>query len=108
MSPTQLSLAALRAAGYDPWVCEYWNHFSRKRVDMYGCWDIIAVRENEVLFVQTTTSGVAARVRKIADSPHTPNIRKAGVRLEVHGWTKRKLKRGGKAERWVQRVVDVS
>lgn len=108
-SPTQSSLAALRAQGYTCAIVEYWNSFIRKRVDLYGIFDIIALRENEVLFVQTTSgSNVSARVRKIADSEYTPVIREAGVRMEVHGWTKKPKVRGGKAMVWKQRVVDVS
>lgn len=108
MSPTQLSLAALRAQGWTCWIVEHWNSFSRKRVDLFGMFDILCVRDGETLAVQTTTTGVAARIRKIAESPYIGDVRKAGWKLEVHGWRKRKVKRGGKAERWVQRVVDVS
>jgi hypothetical protein len=108
-SPTQSSLAALRAAGYVCWVVEYYNSFMRKRVDMFGAWDIVALRENEVLFVQTTSgSNVSARVNKIADNVYTPAIREAGVRLEVHGWTKKPKVKGAKAMIWKQRIVDVS
>lgn len=108
-SPTQSSLAALRAAGYACWVCEHWNSFTHKRVDLFGAWDILALRKDEVLFVQTTSgSNVSARVRKIADNEYTPAIREAGVRMEVHGWTKKPKVRGGKAMVWKQRVVDVS
>lgn len=108
-SPTQSSLAALRAAGYVCWVVEYYNSFTRKRVDMFGAWDIIALRKDEVLFVQTTSSSnVSARVRKIADNEYTPAIREAGVRMEVHGWAKKPKVNGGKAMVWKQRIVDVS
>lgn len=109
VSPTQNSLSALRAMGYDCWVVEYWNGFTHRRVDMFGAWDIIALRDGEVLFVQTTSdSNVSARVRKIADNEHTASARKAGVRLEIHGWKKKPKVKGGKAMVWKQRVVDVS
>lgn len=108
-SPTQLSLAALRAEGYTCWIVEYWNSFSRKRVDLFGIWDIIAIRDGETVVVQTTAaSSVSARVRKIAESEHIAACRKAGWTCLVHGWRKKKIKRGGKAERWVCRMVDVS
>jgi hypothetical protein len=105
-SPTQNSLASLRAQGYICWIVEYYNSFSRKRVDMFAAWDLIALRENEVLFVQTTSaSNVSARVKKIAGNEYTPDIRKAGVRLEVHGWSSKKV---GNRRVYSQRVVDVS
>jgi hypothetical protein len=102
-SPTGRSLDALRALGYAPWVVEYWNSFSRKRVDLFGAWDIVAVGNGEIVFVQTTSgSNVSARVKKIADNEYTPLLRAAGVKLEVHGWRK------SSRNRWVQRIVDVS
>lgn len=103
-SPTGRSLAALRERGYMPWVVEYWNAFSRKRVDLFGCWDILAVGNGETLAVQTTSySGVSARVKKIADNAFLADCREAGWRLEVHGWRKHP-----KTGRWVCRIVDVS
>jgi hypothetical protein len=108
VSPTQNSLSALRAQGYTCWVVEYWNSFTRKRVDMFGMFDIIAIRENETLAVQTTTSGVAARVKKITDSEYLDAVRKAGWRIEVHGWRKAPKVKGGKAQIWKQRIVDMS
>lgn len=102
-SPTSRSLEALRERGLAPWVVEYWNSFSRKRVDLFGTWDIVAVGNGEIVFVQTTSgSNVSARVKKIANSEYTPMLREAGVRLEVHGWRK------SSRNRWVLRVVDVS
>ncbi|MDE2467327.1 MAG: hypothetical protein KGL35_00905 [Bradyrhizobium sp.] len=102
-SPTQRSLSHLRGLGYVCWIVEHWNHFTRRRQDLFGAWDILALREGEVLFVQTTSgSNVSARIRKIADNEYTPTIRKAGVRLEVHGWRK------GANGRWALRTVDVS
>jgi hypothetical protein len=108
-SPTQLSKAYLEARGYAVWIAEHFNYFTKRRIDLFNAWDLIAVRKDEVLFVQTTSgSNVSARVKKIAANEYTDAIREANVRLEVHGWAKRKVKRGGKAERWHCRVVDVS
>ena len=108
-SPTQSSLAALRAQGYTCWIVEYWNSFTRRRVDLFGLFDIVALREGEMLFVQTTSgSNVSARIKKIADHETTPRIREAGVRMEIHGWTKKPKVKGTKAMIWKQRIVDVS
>lgn len=102
MSPTERSLKALRAAGYTAVVVEKWNAHIRRRQDLFGFIDILALRDGETLAVQTTSgSNVAARVAKIADHENTAAVRKAGWRIEVHGW--RKLKAG-----WANRVVDVS
>jgi hypothetical protein len=70
--------------------------------------DILALREGETLAVQCTTSGVAARVKKITDSEYLDAVRKAGWRIEVHGWRKSPKAKGSKVEIWKQRVVDLS
>lgn len=94
MTPTQRSLAHLRAAGYH---CEIVEHFVRfpppgHRKDLWGWCDIIAVRPGEVLAVQTTSrSEVSKRVRKIAESETVDKVREAGVRIVVHGWHGKKL-----------------
>jgi hypothetical protein len=101
-SPTSRSLAALRERGYLAAVVERWNAFARIRQDLFGVLDLVAVREGETLGVQTTSgSNVAARIRKIQDSPALAQLRAAGWRIVVHGWRKSK-------GRWVLREEDIS
>jgi hypothetical protein len=103
LSPTQRSLAHLRADGYTVEVVEHWNPHARIRQDLFGCIDLLALRGDETLAVQTTTTGVAARVRKIADNPHLPAMRAAGWTIHVHGWRKSSV-----TKKWTLRTVDVS
>lgn len=62
--------------------------------DLFGFIDILAIRENEVLAVQTTCGGGSgrsnflARIRKIKENPNYPKIKKIGWRVIVHGWQK--------------------
>jgi hypothetical protein len=108
-SPTQSSLAALRADGYTCWVVEYWNAHTQRRVDLFGCIDILAIREGETLAVQTTSaSGVSARVKKMTDNEYMPAMRAAGWSIQIQGWRMKAKVRGGKAMVWVNRVVDMS
>ena len=103
MTPTQRTLAHLRAEGYLAEVVERWIPRARRRHDLFGFVDVLAIRPGETLAVQTTSSSnVSARVRKIADHDNTADVRKAGWRIVVHGWRK------NSAGRWVLRVVDVS
>lgn len=103
MSPTQRSIAHLKAQGYLPWITEHWCPWSRRRKDLWNIVDILCLRDNEILGVQTTSgSNVSARVKKIEESEHVGAIRKAGIRLVVHGWRK------GSNGRYVLREVDVS
>ena len=101
-SPTQRSLEHLREQGYFCAVVEKWNSFTKQRQDLWGWCDILAIRENEVLAVQVTSTGVAERIKKIEDSPTVAFVRSADIRIEVHGW--RKNSKG----RYVLRVEDRS
>lgn len=88
MSPTQLSLRSLRAAECTVDVVEYWNSFTKKRKDLYGFVDIVAV-QTSVWFVQTTTrSNMSSRIQKIASLPAADACLLAGARILVHGWHK--------------------
>ena len=102
-SPTQRSLKHLRANGYRAAITEHWNQWARVRQDLFGIIDILAVKDGETVGVQTTSgSNVSARVQKIAESEVTPELRRAGWKIVVHGW--RKDAKG----KWVLREVDCS
>lgn len=102
LSPTSRSLKKLREEGWEPWVVEVFNHFTKTRRDLYGIADILAYKNHETLLVQATSgSNVAARVKKIEKAEHIDGLRDAGFRIEVWGWRKTK-------NRWVCRVVDCS
>lgn len=89
MSPTQRSLAHLRSQGYLAEVVERWIPGANIRKDLFGFIDILAIRDNEVLGVQATSrDNVAARVAKIAEHENVAAVRKANIRIEVHGWGK--------------------
>jgi hypothetical protein len=105
MTPTARTLRELRRRGLEADVVERWigGRGFRIRKDLFGCWDVAAVGNGELVLVQTTSgSNVSSRIRKIADAPATPKLREANIRLLVHGW--RKNAKG----RWVLREEDVS
>ena len=101
-SPTQRSLKYLREQGYHCEVVEKWNPWTRQRADLWTWCDILAIRKDEVLAVQVTAADVAKRMRKIQDSDTVALVRDAGIRIEVHGWTKRAN------GRYAIRVEDIS
>jgi hypothetical protein len=70
-SPTQRTLARLRADGWLAQVVEHFNVFARRRQDLFGVADVIAVKAGSpILLVQTTTSSnLAARRTKVLASP---------------------------------------
>ena len=104
MTPTGLSLALLRKAGYAVDIVERWLKIPGKNVrrDLFHCIDLIAVRSGEsgVLGVQVTSlANVSTRIVKAKQQPELRTWLAAGNRFEVHGWTKR-------AGRWrVKRVA---
>ena len=102
-SPTQRSKAYLENAGYLVAIVEKWNPHARIRQDLWGFVDLLAIKEGETLGVQTTSrSNMSARARKIAEHENVGPVRKAGWRLEVHGWAK------DTKGRWSVKVQDVS
>lgn len=101
-SPTQRSLAEMRKRGYLADVVEKWIPGARIRRDLYGFIDLLCIKEGEICGVQTTSDGhVAERIAKIAAHENVGAVRKAGIRLLVHGWRKA-------GNRWQLREVDVS
>ena len=102
MTPTQRTLALMRKRGYHAEVVERWIPGANIRRDFAGVVDVLCLGDGEVVGVQTTSaSNVSARVRKIAEAETLPALRRAGVRLLVHGW--RKVGRF-----WEVREIDVS
>ena len=102
MSPTQRSLKYLRDEGWTVAITEKWNPHVRIRQDLFGFIDLLAIRKGETLAVQTTSTGVSSRIKKIMESDYLPKVRDAGWRIVVHGW--RKNSKG----RYVLRVEDIS
>lgn len=111
ISTLQRSRELLEADGYHVEVVEQ-NIRTKRRVfkrDLWNFADILAIRRNEVLAVQTTTSSnMSSRVSKITESPLLPRVREAGIRVVVHGWSARVVNRGERAREWVCRVEDLS
>jgi hypothetical protein len=120
-SPTSRSLQWLRDEGYDPAVVEVWNRFAPRpgggrgiRQDLYNFADIIAFRPGarrpikDILLVQTTSySCVSARKKKILAEPRALGWLQAGGTIDIHGWHKKPLKKGGRAV-WQVRIVHIT
>lgn len=106
MSPTQRTLAKLRADGWEATVTEHWNAYAHIRRDLFGFCDVLAMAPGRgFLAVQCTTGDhVADRLNKIRDMEMVKTWLLSGGRLEVWGW--RKTGDRGKRKTWsVRRVV---
>lgn len=108
MTPTQRSLKELRKAGWLVAVVEKWNPHVRIRQDLFGFADLLAVKGDQVLLVQTTsTSNVAARLGKIrAEAKSHVWLAGQNRRIVVHGWAKRGPR--GKRKLWECREIEVT
>jgi len=104
-SPTQRSLKMLRDDGWFCAITEHWNQYSRTRNDLFGFIDLLAIRGNETLAVQTTSGdNVSARIEKIRGIQAARLwLESPGRKIHVHGW--RKVGAKGKRKLWECREV---
>jgi hypothetical protein len=104
MTPTQRSLAKLRREGWFVAITERWNPFSKTRQDLFGFIDLLAIRGDEALAVQTTSgSNVAARISKILALQAFALWASPTRKTVIHGW--RKVGPRGKRKVWECREV---
>ncbi len=91
-SPTQRTLALLRKENYVCQVVERYCAFSKKRVDLFNCIDIVACKVGEgIVGIQTTSaSNHSARVKKAIALPSLLAWLASGGRFSVWSWGKNK------------------
>jgi hypothetical protein len=112
MSPTARTLKYLREQGAAAAVVERYNAYSRQRHDLFGVFDIVALRDERIVGIQCTSgSNHADRVKKLIGDPEcAAQVRRwLAAKGEVEVWSWRKLvkrnKDGGKSKtpRWAGR-----
>lgn len=102
MSPTQRTLKECKRRGWTAQVVERWVPFARRRVDLFGCIDLVALTPNGILGIQACAgSSHAARLAKANAEPRLSAWRDAGGLFAVWSWAKRGAK--GKRKRWALR-----
>jgi hypothetical protein len=88
-------------------VVERFCHFSKRRIDLFGVIDVVAIGGSSILGIQTTSGdNVSARLAKINAEPRALAWMKAGGSLEVHGWKQRGAR--GKRKLWTCRILRAS
>lgn len=108
MSPLSRTMALLKSAGWNlVEKTEHWNGFAKRRVDLWGFCDCIAVRGDLVLAVQTTSgSNVSARFHKLRYLPKVAHWLSSDTRkLHIDGWSKRGAR--GQRKLWTCRTVEL-
>lgn len=91
-SPTQRTLAQLKATGHRCQVVEQFCQYSRQRIDLFGFIDIVAVRERLVGLQCTSGSNHSSRVKKIVTECREDALAwiNAGGTIEVWSWKRYK------------------
>lgn len=115
LTPTQRTLRELRAQGRVAAVVERWmQHVGPHgaRQDLFGIIDVLALDpERGVVGIQSCGEQFAAHLRKLTverAQETTDWLMTPGTKLELWGWRKVKLHRGGRAERWQPRIQQVT
>ena len=107
VSSNQRSMTRCTKLGWPRWKVEVWHAFAHKRQDLFGIIDVLALANDELIGIQSTSADVNQHLAKIRESEFTLPWLATGAKLEIWNWRKLKLKRGGKAVRWKCRVVRV-
>jgi hypothetical protein len=110
MTPTARTIQHLAERDISAGNVERYVHQVRKRYDLFGFIDVIAIYPESIAGLQITSgSNVASRVEKIMTERRSAcaDFLRVGV-VEVWGWRRVKLKRGGAAIRWKPRVLRAS
>ena len=117
LSATQRTLRALRDQGMLVDIAEKWTVNPKHpaggfRKDLFGFIDLICLDPGRgIVAIQSCGQSFKAHIDKILDSECTENViewLKCGGHLQVWGWRKVKLKRGGKAMRWKPRIREIT
>lgn len=104
MSPTQRTLAWFKKHDIPAGVVERWIAPARRRIDLFGIADVVAIYPDAIVAVQITSgSNHASHRKKILENDKTPLWLKHG-RIELWSWSKRK---SGKRHLWTPRVEQI-
>ena len=102
LSPTQLTLRWLRERGDACQVVERWNQWAKIRQDLFGFIDIVSLSDDGIVGIQATSgSNHSARRNKVLASQEAKSWCRAGGKVLVMSWSKKK-------NRWVERVEDLT
>jgi hypothetical protein len=89
-SLNQRTIALFTERGYRCTVVESYNSFTKRKKDLFGIFDVLAVGNGQTIGIQITSkSNMAARITKIEESEFLPEILQSGWRVVVIGWFKK-------------------
>lgn len=112
ISPTAKTLERLRNEGWTAQVTERFNVYAKVRQDLFGFCDVLAIHPQwGTLAIQATSAtNFSGRRKKVCQEPRARLFLLAGRghhRVEVWGWTKPNIRKGGKRRFWKLRRESV-
>jgi hypothetical protein len=86
----QRTKALYESQGYKCEVVESYNSFTKRKKDMFGILDMVAIGNGESLGIQMTSkSNMSSRIKKIQESEYLPELIRSKWRIIVIGWFKK-------------------
>ena len=107
-SPTKRTLAELKRRGWTAQVVERYNSFAKRRVDLFGCIDIVVLAPDGILGIQAT-GGIGSHAHRRAKIEAEPRMKEwlaKGGKLQIWSWNKQGAR--GKRKTWQLRVEEVT
>lgn len=108
LSPTQRTLKELKEQGFVCDIVEKWNAYAKRRKDLFGIVDILALDPTRgFLGVQCTGNDYSGHLKKLTEEKAQECmdwLSTPGGCLELWAWRRVKVKRGGKAKIWRPRI----
>jgi hypothetical protein len=86
MSPMQRTLAWLREHGYEAARTEHWNHFAKRRQDLFGFIDVLAVSDHHLLAIQVSDDTHHAAHRKKILANKAARLLVYHMDIEIWSW----------------------
>jgi len=88
-SLNQRTIALYEQQGYKCEVVESYNAFTKRKKDLFGIFDVLAVGNCETIGIQITSKpNMSARIKKIQESEYIVELIRSGWRVVVIGWFK--------------------
>jgi len=83
-------MALFESKGYKCEVVESYNSFTKRKKDMFGILDMVAIGNEETVGIQMTSkSNMSSRIKKIQESDYFVELLRSKWRIIVIGWFKK-------------------
>ena len=112
-TPTMRTLAYFKEQGFDCAIVERFLSFAGKfgqRKDMFGFGDIVCMGNGRILAVQSCGQAFSEHDKKITKDDYVAPLAlkwlQNGGELTLIGWRKLRVKRGGKAMKWMPKIKE--